>query len=48
MTHALTTIRKDLIKDEIEEGEGSKKKKVLSNPKMWPIYQSYRRLFSQS
>ncbi len=29
------------------DGEG-KKKKIMANPKMWPIYHNYRKLFSQS
>jgi hypothetical protein len=29
------------------EGEG-KKKKALVNPKMWPIYNNYRKIFSHS
>jgi hypothetical protein len=28
--------------------EGNKKKKLLANPKMWPIYSMYRRIFSQN
>jgi hypothetical protein len=44
---ALISLGKD-VKDEIEnEGEG-KKKKTLANPKMWPIYNNYRRIFSHS
>lgn len=44
---ALTNLGKD-VKDEIEIEGDAKKKKVLANPKMWPIYHNYRKLFSQS
>ena len=41
-----STLGKD-VKEYIETNE-DKKKKVLANPKMWPIYANYRRIFSQS
>ena len=35
------------IKAEVGEEEGPiKKKKPLANPKMWPIYHNYRKMFS--
>lgn len=47
MPQALSNLGKD-VKDEIQmEGEG-KKKKALVNPKMWPIYNNFRKIFSHS
>ena len=42
----IANIGKD-VKEELE-GEEGKKKRVLANPKMWPIYTNYRRIFSHS
>ena len=41
-----SNIGKD-VKQQLENNE-DKKKRVLANPKMWPIYANYRRIFSQS
>ena len=47
MTHnGLSSFKKD-VKEDLEDEE-SKKKRVLANPKMWPVYTNYRRIFSQS
>ena len=43
----MSSFKKD-AKEEIEGEEEGKKKRVLANPKMWPIFTNYRRIFSQS
>ena len=47
IAHGLSSFKKD-AKEEIEGEEEGKKKRVLANPKMWPIFTNYRRIFSQS
>jgi hypothetical protein len=37
---------KDLKSEIDSENEVNKKRKALANPKMWPIFHNYRRIFS--